>query len=254
MTSLLFYKNVIALNSDVHQSLRLQPVDDLTFTSDSTAVPIVVGEFVDIARQNPIAFLRLDNGDIMPVALLGLPDGSNLYLDENGKWDAPYVPAFVRRYPFVFAETGENQLTLCIDRDFEGFNESEGQPLFEAQREPGDVVKDALELLNEYQRQHALTQLFVKRLDELGILMEANANAQLNGRSFTLQNLLVVDENKFRAISETVLKDWFASGELGLIYAHLMSLGNLLDFLRREPASSDSASSSASAAAAPTKH
>lgn len=236
MTSLLFYKNVVAVNSELHKALRLSPASDMKFSSEATAVPIVVGEFVDIARQCPIVFVRADDDGLVPVALMGLPNGKNLYLDESDKWNAPYIPAFVRRYPFIFAETGPNELTLCMDRDFAGFNETEGELLFDEDGKPGKLVKSALELLGEYQRQHVQTEHFTQRLESAGILMEATANASLvDGRSFTLQGMLIIDENKFRAIPQTTLVEWFGSGELGLIYAHLMSLGNLLELLRRQP-------------------
>ena len=239
MTTLLFYKNVVALDRNQHAALKLKPADSLDFAGHATSLPIVIGEFAEVARQSPIAFLRVENGDLVPLALTGLPGGRNLYLDDDGKWTAPYIPAFVRRYPFVFAETGEDQLTLCVDRDFEGFNEAEGEPLFDAGGEPAAPIQGALDMLTEFQRQNVLTRQFVQHLEEAGILMEAQASAALNdGRNFTLQGLLVVDEAKLREIPEDTLKAWFATGELGLIYAHLLSLGNLLELLRRQPAPS----------------
>lgn len=250
MASLLFYRNLLALDRDQHKTLKVKPAQDLKFTGDATVLPIVLGEFAEVSREFPITFLRVADGGLLPVALAGLPGGKNLYLDESGKWNAPYIPAFVRRYPFIFAETGPDQLTLCIDRDFEGFNETEGLPLFNDDGEPGELVNGALTLLAEFQRQHLLTQAFVKRLDEAGILMEASANATLaDGRGFTLQGLLVVDEQKLRAISDETLKQWFASGELGLIYAHLLSLGNLLELVRRQPAAAPAAEAEAKPAA-----
>jgi hypothetical protein len=237
MTTLLFYKNVVALDRELHKSLRIKPAENLNFAENATALPIVIGEFGDVARQGPIAFLRSDDKVLLPVALVGLPGGKNLYLNAEGKWNAPYIPAFIRRYPFVFAATGEDQLTLCVDRDFEGFNETEGDVLFEEGGEPGALIKGALDMLGEFQRQNALTQSFAKRLEEADVLMEATASATLDdGRNFSLQGLLVVDESKLRKIPEATLTAWFASGELGLIYAHLLSLGNLLELLRRQPA------------------
>ena len=236
MTTLLFYKNIVALDREQHKSLKIRPARHMKFAGEATVLPIVVGEFFEIARQCPIAFLRLEDQSLLPVALVGLPGGKNLYLDEKGQWNAPYVPAYVRRYPFVFAETGPDQLTLCIDHDYEGFNEKEGVALFEEGGKPSALVQGALDMLSEYQRQSALTQAFVQRLQAADILIQANANASLSdGRSLSLQGLLVVDDKKFRAIPEGTLKDWFASGDLGLVYAHLMSMGNLLELLRRQP-------------------
>jgi len=237
MTTLLFYKNVVALDRELHKSLKIKPAQHLKFAAGATALPIVMGEFVEVARHFPIGFLRVEGGGILPVALVGLPGGTNLFLTEDGKWDAPYIPAFVRRYPFVFAETGEDQLTLCIDRDYDGFDENEGAPLFAEDGEPDAAVKGVIELLSEFQRQHATTQQFVQRLEQAGLLMEANANATLNdGRNLSLQGLLVVDEQKFRALPEATVSEWFRNGDIGLVYSHLLSLGNLLELVRRQPA------------------
>ncbi len=240
MTTLLFYKNVVALDRELHKSLKIKPAEHLKFAADASALPIVMGEFVEVARQFPIGFLRVEGGGIMPVALVGLPGGKNLFLTEDGKWDAPYIPAFVRRYPFVFAETGDNQLTLCIDRDYEGFDDNEGVPLFAEDGEPDTAVKSVIELLSEFQRQHTVTQQFIERLEQAGILMEASANATLaDGRNLSLQGLLVVDEQKFRALPETTVNEWFRNGDMGLVYAHLLSLGNLLELVRRQPAAAE---------------
>ncbi len=236
MTTLLFYKNIVALDRVQHKLLKIRPARNMKFAGEATVLPIVVGEFFEVARQSPIAFLPLEDGSLLPVALVGLPGGKNLYLDDKGQWTAPYVPAYVRRYPFVFAETGPDQLTLCIDHDYEGFNEKEGVALFEEGGQPSALVQGALDMLSEYQRQNTLTQAFVNRLRAADVLIEASANASLSdGRSLSLQGLLVVDEKKFRAIADTTLKVWFDSGELGLVYAHLISLGNLLELLRRQP-------------------
>jgi hypothetical protein len=236
MTSLLFYKNVVALDREQHRNLRVRPLPDLAFLGDVTAVPVVVGEFADIARQGPVGFLRMsgdEGGGLIPVALMGLPGGRNLYLDANGKWTGGYIPAFIRRYPFLFSENGD-KLTVCIDRDFQGFNETEGEPLFDAAGEPSEFTKNAMNLLTEYPRQVALTQAFTKRLQDAGVLQDSAAEIKLeDGRSTTINGMLTVDDAKFRAIPEATIKAWFDGGDLGCVYAHRISLGHLVDLCRK---------------------
>lgn len=236
MTNMLFYKNLVALDRDLHQGLRLASLQDLGFAADATALPIVVGEFADIARQQAIAFLPVDDGPPVPVALTGVPGGKNLYVGRKGQWTAPYLPAFVRRYPFVFARTGPDQLTLCIDLDCQQLGRKSGDLLFDAQGEPTARVQQALALLSEFERQHQQSQAFVQRLAEAGLLMQAQADARLDdGRQFSLQGLLVVDETRLRQLPPDTLKAWADSGDLGLVYAHLLSLGHLVELLRRQP-------------------
>lgn len=234
MTSLLFYKNVVALDREAHKNLKVNPVPDLGFLGDVTAVPIVVGEFADVARQGPIGFLKMTGDEgMLPVALLGLPNGRNLYVDAAGKWTGSYIPAFIRRYPFLFSENGE-RLTVCIDQDFPGFNESTGEPLFDPAGEPAQFTKNAINLLTEFQRQVVITQQFVKRLQEAGVFIDSAAEVKLeDGRSSSISGMLTVDEAKLRAIPETTLKSWFDSGELACVFAHRLSLGHLVDLVRK---------------------
>jgi len=234
MASLMFYEDVAVLDRNFHRNLKLKPVDNLSFAAAVPAVPIVTAEFVDIAREYPIAFLPVDHGGMLPVALTGARHGENLFVDGKGKWHARYVPAFVRRYPFVFSNSGTDSLTVCIDETWPGFDEEAGEALFDDEGGPTAMLDGILDMLSAYQREVAVTENFMTRLAAAGLLMSASARADLtDGRNVSLDGFFVVDEAKFRALPVNTLKEWFASGELGLIFAHLMSLRNLLELAHR---------------------
>ncbi len=229
----LFYKSVVALDRQAHARLKVRNPENYLFTANAPLMPLLTAEFAPIAREYPIVFMN-DEGTIIPVALTGMPQGKNLFLNEKGLWDARYVPAYVRRYPFVFVETAPEQFTVCVDSTSNLLNETEGLPLFESNGEPSETLQTTIKRLGEYQRVMALTRSFMQRLADAKLLMEANAKADLpDGRSFVWRGFWVVDETRFRDLPEATLKEWFASGELGLIYAHLLSLGNLSELLRR---------------------
>jgi hypothetical protein len=231
----LFYQRVVALDGNLHSKLKLSAQPDLKFSARSPVVPLLGVEFTEAAREYPIAFLRGANNGWVPVALTGAPDGDNVYMDADGRWSARYVPAYVRRYPFVVAQSAPDQLTVCIDEAYSGLSESEGTPLFEDGGQASSALRQIVANLAEYQRQAQLTEGFMQRLDAAGLLMEASAQANLSdGRGLTLKGFWIVDETRFRALPEATVKEWFASGELGLVYAHLASLGNLLELLRRQ--------------------
>jgi len=245
----LFYNRLVALDGNVHAKLKLSAPSDLKFSARSPVIPLLSVEFVEAAREYPIAFLRGTDGVLLPVALTGAPDGDNVYIDAAGRWNARYVPAYVRRYPFMFARTSPDQLTVCIDESYPGFNETDGTPMFDSAGEPSSVLKQIVANMSEHQRQSKLTEAFVLRLEAAGLLMQANAKANLSdGRELALQGFFIVDEARFRALPDATLKEWFASGELGLIYAHLLSLGNLLELLRRQPRVVDTAADTRAAA------
>jgi hypothetical protein len=229
----LFYKSVVALDRQAHARLKVRQAQNFLFTADAPLLPLLTAEFAPIAREYPIVFMK-DEGTVVPVALTGMPQGKNLFLDASGKWDARYVPAYVRRYPFVFVETSPEQYTVCIDSTSDLLNETEGTPLFESNGEPTTSLQDTIKRLGDYQRVMNFTRTFMQRLLAANLLMEANAKAELpDGRSYAWRGFWTVDESRFRELPEATLKEWFTSGELGLVYAHLLSLGNLADLLRR---------------------
>jgi len=192
-------------------------------------------------------FVRGAEQELIPVVLTGAPGGHNVHVDDTGRWNAGYVPAYVRRYPFVFAQTASDQYTVCIDEACPGFGESTGASLFDPGGDPSPMLKQVVTNLCEYQRQAQFTQGFVRRLDAAGLLVEAAGRADLmDGRSLALQGFWIVDETRLRSVPDAALKDLFASGEVGLIYAHLLSLGNVLELLRRQPPAAAVAHSTAS--------
>lgn len=232
MSSMLFYQNISPLNDKQHASLRISPVRNYRFTAHSNSVPVLSGEFADCARHYPIVFARSDSG-VVPVAMLGLRDRDNLFVDALGRWSATYVPAFVRRYPFVIGAGEGGQMVVCIDEQAACLSHATGEPLFIA-GQPAPALKQAMGFLREFQSAATATAAMAARLDELALFRDADSLAQLkNGRQFRLTGMCVVDEQRLAALDDTVVLELFKSGTLRLIHMHLMSLGNLTPLIDR---------------------
>jgi hypothetical protein len=234
MADLLFYQKPIPLNKKEHQTKKIKSqANNFKFASKTNSVILAGVEFSEAAKEYPIVFAQAGESAV-PVALLGLRNEENLFINEDGSWDAKYIPAFVRRYPFVLADTGESgQRVVCIDEGYAGFNDSEGEPLFEGD-EPAPMLKQALEFLEEYQKQYVRTEAFVRRLKENDLLMALNAKIDLvDGQQFGLTGLLAVDERKLLQLADDKALELFRSGELSWIYCHLMSLGSMARMLDR---------------------
>lgn len=242
MAELIFYQKPVALNKDAHRNLRIaaQPVN-FSFAAPTNSVILTGVEFVEAAKEYPIIFVRAGER-ITSAALLGLRDAENLFVRPDGSWDARYIPAFVRRYPFVLAASaGSDELTVCVDEAFAGFTTAtDGNALFDDQGEPALLLQKAVNFLQEYQAQINRTEIFVNRLHESELLMDLSARADLaDGKHYALQGLLGVDEKKLLAISKSKALELFRCGELSWVYAHLFSLSNmnrLADLLSRRTA------------------
>tara|TARA_B100000029_G_scaffold358325_1_gene351151 strand:- start:118 stop:921 length:804 start_codon:yes stop_codon:yes gene_type:complete len=235
MANLLFYENPLALNRVRHKDMKIKPGgNDFSFAKNTNLVILAGVEFSEAAKEYPIVFAQVGES-IVPVALLGLRNAENLFVSDDGAWDALYIPAFVRRYPFVLAETPDNpdQRMVCIDENFAGVNEKDGEPLFE-NGEATPLLQQAIDFLEEYQKQYLRTEAFLNRLNSLDLLMSLNAKIELTcGQEFILRGLLVVDEKKLLALDDLQALELFRSGELSWVYCHLMSIGILSVMINR---------------------
>jgi len=142
-------------------------------------------EFVKASKEYTIIFSTTADGNIFPVVILGLKKDENLYVGKKGEWDAQYIPAYVRRYPFILASSSENgggNFTVCIDESYAGFNiDKKGQPLFDEKGNESDLLKQSVNFLKDYQNNIQLTTLFCNHLKEIDILEPMQANVELKG-------------------------------------------------------------------------
>lgn len=238
MAEVIFYERPVPLNRTEHKDLRLKPVPNMKFALSAHSVPLTGVEFGLAARDLPIVFAGNTIEDAGPVALLGLRQNENLFVDAAGQW-APniYIPAFVRRYPFVLAEKPAGQegddFAVFLDEGYEGFGKTEGERLFNDDGTDTELLKRAVGFLGEFQQNVARTKWFMEQLRKHNLLEARNMSLRKgapddpNGHVINLNGLFVVNEDKLREIDEKSAKELLHEGALGWIYAHLMSLNNI---------------------------
>lgn len=229
----LFYKKPVALCPEQHADLYLEQTG-FQHAAASNSVYITAVEFFKVAREYPIVFAGNPKQGITPVALLGLDPECNLYLNAEGQWRADYIPAYVRRYPFILAtEEGAtaqpDRFTVCIDEACPGLNrQGRGQRLFSGDRQQSDILAAAIRLLREYQGHIHLTNSFCTALSGLAILAPMAATFSTEGGDKRrLQGFMGVDEDKLRALPAEQLTELISRKYLDLIFAHLWSLTSL---------------------------
>lgn len=232
---LLFYSSATPVSLKRHKGWAVEPRNDFGFAASTNSVPLMAIEFMKIAGEYSIVFAG--EGDrIMPAAILGLQNDSNLYVDDDGKWSAGYIPAFVRRYPFVFSSGDDGKtFTLCIDEDYDGVNDSgKGNLLFDGEGERTKYLEGVLDFLKEYQTEYNRTQLLCNKLIELGLLEPMQAQIKLtSGQQLSLTGFQAVSREKLNALDDTRLAELARSGALELIYVHLYSMKNFTEMMER---------------------
>ncbi len=224
------FKSVAPLAVERHKRKRLKPVADYGFASQQTMCPITAVEFPRVAPSYPIVFLTDDVGELSAFALLAVPDGKNLFVDEGGSWRASYVPASIRRYPFVFGRTSgdDKNLALCIDEDSDHVSETEGEPLFTEDGKPTEILDKAIEFMKQFQTNHAQTVAICRELERLEMFQGLKAQVRLpSGRKYNFVGAKIIDEKKLSTVADENFLEWRRRGWLALIYAHLISLGQM---------------------------
>ncbi len=226
-----FYKNVVPLSKEKHKDLHLESVAGFSFASNTSSIFVTASEFGHASREYPIVFGRNDRGRVFPAVLLGLQKNQNLFLSQDGKWSAEYIPAYARRYPFILA-TPDNQLSqlmVCIDRDYPGFNTNkQGEALFDDSGKETGFLSRAIGFLKDYQRLVKITEAFCRTLDRLELLQPMRATVELtSGENSTVAGFMCVSRPNLKTLTSETLTEIFKSDELELIYLHLNSLDNL---------------------------
>jgi hypothetical protein len=236
----LFYRRPVALSPERHFGLALVPPGNYEFARYTNAVPLNVSEFSLAARHYPIVFTAGDPA--APVAVVGVGvDHRNVFIDAAGKWlPGVYVPAYVRRYPFIFSEDrAKKEFVLSIDEAANGLQERAGpeDKLF-WEGKPTALVERALAFCSEYQTSVEFTRQFCAAMTEQGLFSEKEASFALtDGRKFRLTGFRVIDEARFDKIPGKSLLRLRRQRFLHPIYLHLVSMANwamLLDLAAQQ--------------------
>ncbi len=235
MATLMFYKKPVVLNREAHRPLKVRGVPSFAYAAQTNSVPLTGNEFAAAARSLPILFVPDANKDPSPIALLGLRQDENLFVEANGGWSGSYIPAFIRRYPFVLIDKGTpGDFMVGIDEAYAGFNADDGEPLFADDGSEGPALKRAIDFLNAYQLEAKKTQDFLAQLQRLELLIPRVINVtQKDGAKFSLNGFFVVDELKLSKLDDKELGNLMRSGHMGWIYMHLLSIHNITDLSTR---------------------
>lgn len=234
-SQLLIYESAVPVTSARHGAWSVEVGADFTFSKNVNAVPLMALEIPNASAEYAVVFSGTGDA-MMPTVILGMRGNENLYLTKQGGWQAKYLPAFVRRYPFVFSGSADGgTFTLCIDESFPGFNQQgRGERLFDAQNKPTPYVENVLQFLEQYQIEFQRTQAFCAKLRELDLLEPMSAQANLlTGERVSLTGFTVVNRDRLKALPAEALAELARSDTLEFLYLHLQSMRNFSGVMDR---------------------
>jgi hypothetical protein len=233
----MFYNDLVPLNSNEHGDWRVKGLDNAKFMANQHAIPITAEEFMIAARNYPIIFSVGDNP--VPLILMGLNEGVNSFMNDEGYLtEQTYVPAYVRRYPFMLARLSPEaqELSLCFDPTAGAIGPfDEGETLFD-DKAPSEKTKSILEFCEQFETAGQKTGQFMEELKKSGLLMDGEVSIQQVGveKPFVYRGFQMVNEDKLRDLRGDELRKMNQNGMLPLIYAHLMSLQIMREVFARQ--------------------
>ncbi|MFC0180281.1 SapC family protein [Thorsellia kenyensis] len=230
----LFYKNPAVLNTRDHAKIAITQEIDFSFAKETIIIPVVVSEFMPLIRHYPIVFTQSENPSA--VAIMGIKQNENLFVND-GQWKADtYIPAYVRRYPFIFfdanQEDNKTQQFLAIDLeakivDLDNSTLAEDRFLFNKEGEQTDLLKAALTFCENFHREGMITQEFIKALKQHDLLQSNSLNMKSpSGEEQKIDGFMLIDQAKYQALSDDTLLEFQKKGWAALITLQMASLQN----------------------------
>ncbi|MGH7023856.1 MAG: SapC family protein [Caulobacteraceae bacterium] len=227
----MFYSQPEPLNASTHANLGVRRIErPFGFAAASTVVPLIVSEFPQAALSCPIIFAGEKR---QPLAVMGVNAGQNLYIREDGLFQVGvYIPAYVRRYPFVLAaDEKREKMVVCIDRAAPMVGDLPDLALFDAAGQPTDYTKGCIEFCNNFEIEVRRTESFITLLTDLDLFevksasfTPTNPDGTPAGPQQLVAEYFAVSEDKLKALPDERLRELVNNGALPQIYAHLTSL------------------------------
>ncbi len=238
------YERPELLTLEEHGSLGLRAPSERTFdfAKSATAVPLTMIEFSSAQKHYPIVFSGREQP--VPLAIVGLSDQVNLFVDSAGKWDPHcYVPTYLRCHPFAFATEEGGSRVVVIDRAADAVSAESEFPFF-IDGEPSAHTNRLIELCAMYEAERRRTETFCARLVELSLLavQEAFLTGAPGSEKQVLANYICIDADKLTGLDRDVVYELHQDGQLSAMYLHHYSLQNWRDLTQRRaarPADSD---------------
>ena len=243
------HKEPIALDTVLHRDLRLKnELNAIPRLAPFTSFMVSVSEFADAALSFPILFVRaapdaLGKDTVAPVAVFGMKPGENLFVTADDKWDAAYVPAMLRAYPFTMARIeGSDRWAIVFDNTWEGMSRTEGLPLFNEQGEATELLNGIHKFVQDLETDLERTRQACAALLEMKLLKPMRFDATLaSGESLSVDGFMTVDEEALAKLPDAQIAQMYRNGLLGLLQTHMVSLNNMRRLLDRRIAQQNAA-------------
>lgn len=221
------FKKIVPITLDNHKELKVKQIDNFNFVKDIHLASVMVHEFSRSAATYPIVFLEDKTNDkFRPVVMLGLEAGENLFI-QDGKWQASYIPAIVRRYPFALSKAQEDRYVICIDEESDFVSTEDGEPIFDENGEASKIIDRVKKYLTELQQMDLFTDKFCEDMKADNMFTPLNMKVRVGNEIKNVSGAYVINEERFRDVSNDKFIELREKNYIPIIYSHLSSLAQI---------------------------
>lgn len=223
------------LDNITHKDVKVITAQHPKFGDTQSYARVVPAELKAAQADYPL-FFRKNNetGQFEIIAMFGMAEEENLFLDDSG-WHAHYIPYAVQRRPFLIGfqssndpANPEDKPVVHIDMDSPRISQTEGEPLFLAQGGQTPYLQHISSVLNAIHQGATQTQVLVEALQSMELIEAVNLKVQLNnGENIELSGLYTIHEEVLQQLSGEQIASLHQNGLLEAVYMMLASLQNV---------------------------
>ena len=219
------FQQMVPVSLERHKSKKVLNTAGFEYASEFHIAYVTMHEFARACAIYPIVFLADKTNGYRSVALMGLQNGENLFIGKQGSWNASYIPAMIRRYPFALSKGAqEGRFVVCVDEASALLSDTDGAALFDDDGKPTQVIENVKRYLSELQQMDLMTQDFIKFLEAHDLLTSLNMRVNTSEQVKNITGCFVIHEERFNNLSDALFSELRKKKYLPAIYAHLLSL------------------------------
>jgi len=234
--------NFQLLNNVDHKNLRIITERSAELGDNVWYAVTFPSEFRNLQRHYPVFFIKHpESGEFQAVAMFGVEDGENLFLDEGG-WNASYIPLNIMRQPFLigFQEKSldggaEREPVVTVDMDNPRANSERGEPVFLEHGGNSEYLEQVNSILNLLFVGMRTSRPFFDTLENLNLIESFVLDAQLHdGSERRLAGFYTINEDVLGELGGEQLEILHHKGYLEAIYMVIASMANLPILLEKK--------------------
>lgn len=233
----------VLLNNIAHKDLKVITKKAAEYGHNIGSTITYPTEFADVQREYPILFRKDETGEFQSVALMGLDQNENLFLDESG-WHASYIPAIIDRGPFLIGfqtqqsvESEQREPVIHVDMDDPRVGESEGEPVFLEHGGNSPYIERISRMLQAIHRGIAANKAMVAAFQEYDLIEPVALEIELNnGNKLSLRGFYTLNEEQLAQLDGDALAKLHHAGFLQGAFLMLASLTNIKKLIQMKNA------------------